>query len=750
MPKYFVCSMANDGPGRPVSIMTDNVGQLEKFVADHDQPGRSVFRVVNPLKDTATRRCKDDVEAIVQLHFDFDYKRVTNPPDEVREKLLALPLPFEAVETGGGVHLYLELKEAYENGTEHFRRAEELRTRMTEILCCDPAPNHSAALMRVVGTHNSKYDPPVEVRVIRAGKPVDLVDVEALLDLYPHPLFDVKEQYAATDNVVTLDVPYSPIDYEAVLADMPTTGQGINSVQYRLLRALIVRDGRTPQEAVEIVVNATMDMAAAHHPDWTAQNEVKCVTSRMNWVLRCLQEQHWKTVGAGHVSANAPPDWLPPEWNAAWVIACRDGRPNISRNANGWHVRRPWGTAKEGDKPKDTNGAAPSVIEMQQKKTRAGIAPFTAFDPTALPAREWMYGRHYQRGTVSLTVGTGGRGKTSLVLVEVMAMALCQMLLGELPTARFRVWVHCGEDDMNELLRRVAAICQRYSLGMKDLEGWLFLTSANEFPLRVAEGYNELKIDNALIAHITSEIEANQIDLAVFDPFVTLHGSSENDAGKMSRVIDIFKKIASQTECAIELVHHTRKAPPGSNGDHDASDMRGSSAHDAARAVRVLNIMSEKEAEEFAIPVHERSLYVRVDRAKGNFAPPSKATWIHLANVDLPNSDEVGVVEPWEHPGGGGPRTEAMAVAEKRHEDVFMQILGRFCATDRTASDLTGKNYAPLLFAKEREAKSARVGRAALEDAMRRLFASGQIRVSVVGTGGRAKHRIEPALQPTE
>jgi hypothetical protein len=326
--KWFVCSMANDGRGRPVSLMTDNVGQLQKFVQEHDKPGRAVYRAPNPLKDIATRRSKDDIEAIVSLHFDLDFKRIADAPEKVCEKLLALPLPFEIVETGGGIHLYLELKEAYENGTEHFRRAEELRTLVTERLCCDPAPNHSAALMRVVGTHNSKYDPPAEVQVIRAGMPVDLTDVEAFLDLFPGPLFTVKEEYTtAPDNVVTLDVSYSPIDYEAVLADMPTTGQGINSVQYRLLRALIVRDGRTPQEAVDIVVNATMDMAASHHPNWTAQAEVKFVTSRMNWVLGCLQKQHWKHVKTGNVSADAIPDWLPAEWHETWLtLAAKGGR----------------------------------------------------------------------------------------------------------------------------------------------------------------------------------------------------------------------------------------------------------------------------------------------------------------------------------------------------------------------------------------------------------------------------------------
>jgi hypothetical protein len=236
--KYAIYSMANDGRKNTVELLTDSVGQLEKFAEDHDQPGRAVYACVNPLKDTATRRCKDEVAEIVLLHVDIDFKRLATPPDEVRKKILELPLPFEARDSGGGVHVVANLKEAYENGTEHFRRAEELRTQMMTLLCGDPAPNHSAALLRVVGTHNTKYGDPVEVSVIRAGEPVDLTDVEAFLELYPQPLFEVKEGLLPTSNVVSLDVPFVPIDYEAVLADMPTTGEGINAVQYRLLRAL--------------------------------------------------------------------------------------------------------------------------------------------------------------------------------------------------------------------------------------------------------------------------------------------------------------------------------------------------------------------------------------------------------------------------------------------------------------------------------------------------------------------------------
>jgi hypothetical protein len=85
-------------------------------------------------------------------------------------------------------------------------------------------------------------------------------------------------------------------------------------------------------------------------------------------------------------------------------------------------------------------------------------------------------------------------------------------------------------------------------------------------------------------------------------------------------VVGVFKGVAAQQECAIVLVHHTRKQASGANGaDYVASDMRGTSAtHDAVRALRLINHMSQKEAEAAAIPEHERTSYIRVDRGKGN------------------------------------------------------------------------------------------------------------------------------------
>lgn len=266
--KFYACSLANEGKGNLVPLLTGDPGLLEKFIADHDRPGRGVYACPNPLRDDATRRCKESVAAIVTLHVDVDFKRLVETPQAVEDRIRALPFPFEIRRSGGGLHVLANLKEPCENGGDHYRRAEDLRTQLVTLLAGDPAPNHSAALLRVVGSHNTKYGEPREVEVIQSGDPVDLTEVEELLNSYTLPLFETKPecQHSGTSNVVPLDA-YVPIDTDAFLADPPTTGEAINATAHRVMRALIVRDGMSPEASLDAVVDAIMTMAADHFPD---------------------------------------------------------------------------------------------------------------------------------------------------------------------------------------------------------------------------------------------------------------------------------------------------------------------------------------------------------------------------------------------------------------------------------------------------------------------------------------------------
>jgi RecA-family ATPase len=60
--------------------------------------------------------------------------------------------------------------------------------------------------------------------------------------------------------------------------------------------------------------------------------------------------------------------------------------------------------------------------------------------PTKLPVRDWIYGKHLIRRHVSATIASGAVGKTSLKIVEALALAIGRALLGQDLPKRSRVW----------------------------------------------------------------------------------------------------------------------------------------------------------------------------------------------------------------------------------------------------------------------------------------------------------------------
>jgi hypothetical protein len=115
--------------------------------------------------------------------------------------------------------------------------------------------------------------------------------------------------------------------------------------------------------------------------------------------------------------------------------------------------------------------------------------------------------------------------------------------------------------------------------------------------------------------------------------------------------------------------------------------------------------------------------------------------WRCFVNVDLPNGDEVGVVTPFNFPGEGAPSPQK-AKAEQDAENLFTTLLARLTLQGRSVSDRASTSYAPPVFAQELEAKAAGIGKAALADAMRRLFHANRIRVEPAGKGGRYRRIV--------
>jgi hypothetical protein len=317
-----------------------------------------------------------------------------------------------------------------------------------------------------------------------------------------------------------------------------------------------------------------------------------------------------------------------------------------------------FGNGKPKQRPVPLDRGAQAIGE-EEKQVVYVPTPFEPRDPSTFPRRQFLYGRHYARKFVSMTVAPGDVGKTTLKLTEAVAMAANMPLLGVRFRQAYRVWYWNGEDPREEIDRRVLAICEHHKIDQQSLVGNLFLDSGRGTKIVVAEmiGRSGFKIVAPVKDALITALIALKIDILIVDPLIKAHRVTENDNMLMDAVVTMFADIADAAYCSVELVQHTRKT----NGEEvTLEDARGAGATTAAaRMVRALNRLPKSSAPLAGLKEEQARYYVRIDDAKSNLAPPQKATWFHLANVGLGNfgadpaiddEDRVQVAEQWDWP----------------------------------------------------------------------------------------------------
>lgn len=309
----------------------------------------------------------------------------------------------------------------------------------------------------------------------------------------------------------------------------------------------------------------------------------------------------------------------------------------------------------------------------EQPKSRFSITTYQRKDPRAIPRREWLYGRHLIRRFVSTTVSPGGLGKSSMVMVEALAMVSGKPLLGEAVWQKnLRVSYWNLEDPSDENDRRIEAAAIKYGLTDDDFGDRLGSDSGREQQITLAKMVRgEIQLDEDLFIEIEQQLIEGNYDVWTIDPFISAHQVNENDNGAIDAIIKRLGVVAERANVAIELVHHVRKPSGGDTGKTDVNDARGASALiGGVRSARVLNAMSAQEAEDYGI--ENRFSYFRVDNGKSNLAPKSNETkWRHIISVDLENaetleeSDKIGVVCPWTPPAAESLGPEALMIAQR-------------------------------------------------------------------------------------
>ena len=291
------------------------------------------------------------------------------------------------------------------------------------------------------------------------------------------------------------------------------------------------------------------------------------------------------------------------------------------------------------DAPEDAPEAAPDWPTL-----------YDMFDEASIEPRKWIYAHHYLRSFVSVLASAGGIGKTSLQIVEALAIVTGRPLLGEEVKEKTNVWLVNLEDPMQEMQRRVVAAMRHYGIKPEDVRGRLFVNAGRDFSLKFGIQTRDGVLPNTkLVEYLCEKIPQKQIGCCFIDPFVNAHAINENDNMAVNAIVAEIRRVADETKCAIGLVHHIRKG----NGDEASIDsVRGAgSLIGAARAARVINRVSPDDAARLGIDETEARSLMRVDDGKANLAPPAAAAvYRKMEGVKIDNGEWVGVAVPYKLP----------------------------------------------------------------------------------------------------
>lgn len=283
--RVYLASLPNkeDGKGEPGErhVITRELPDIERFMRKWDRPKRALYFCVGTVQRDARRRAKDTIAEIILLHAEIDCKDVDLAPDEITRKLGELRLlPTIVIASGHGCHVYWLLREAILATPETIERVEAVLRQLCDHLGGDRACSEVSRLMRLPGSHNTKFGGWLDVTVIadRPNLRYEIDEIEEWLGEVA-PLIRRNDEAPVEDNpwlAVATQFGIKPsIDVEQRLAAMRYGGGGdasVHQTQISVTAALLNR-GHPLEEIVATVLAATRAAAGAHADSWNWRRE---------------------------------------------------------------------------------------------------------------------------------------------------------------------------------------------------------------------------------------------------------------------------------------------------------------------------------------------------------------------------------------------------------------------------------------------------------------------------------------------
>ena len=367
----------------------------------------------------------------------------------------------------------------------------------------------------------------------------------------------------------------------------------------------------------------------------------------------------------------------------------------------------------------ETNAADAKTEEPSDASALA--LPFidiAAWKDKPVPERQWTVKDRIPANNVTLLSGEGSVGKSILSLHLAVAVALGRDWLGSLPEPGPAL-VACCEDDADELWRRLDLIFQHFGAAYTDFKDLHVIALAGGDTLMAAPDRHGLIKITKLFKNIRSAACDIRPKLIVLDNAADVYGGNENDRTQVRQFVGILRGMAMAAGAGLLLTSH-----PSLTGINTGTGLSGSTAWNASVRSRLYFKRATTDKDEEPDP----DLRV-LEVMKSNYGPIGETITLRWRN---------GLFLPV-----GGTSHLEKAAAEQAAEQLFLTLLTEFNRQGRhTSAKPYAPNFAPTLFAQEKQAKQQKIRKADLVAAMRSLFAAEKIRAQPYGPPSRETSKL--------
>lgn len=378
-----------------------------------------------------------------------------------------------------------------------------------------------------------------------------------------------------------------------------------------------------------------------------------------------------------------------------------------------------------------------SKAKGQTKTNGQGkLEPIRWLDLTApLKDRAWFIPDYVPDNNVALVSGEGSVGKSILTQQLGTVTALNGISghdrdwLGLLPKGGRFMYVSCEEDE-DELRRREEQMAKFLGTTRKDLEQAMRITSWIDYEstqLMAVDKRSDCMRPTDLYARLLRDVTEYRPRMLALDTAADLFGGSEINRNHTRTFISYMRRlsIAAQNDCAAFLLTH-----PSLEGIRSGTGLSGSTAwHNSVRSRCVFKQYKEEDDD----AIEDPDLRV-LEWRKNNYGPAQATMTVRYKNG-------VYVVE------GAGGNTLEQQLRWRNIEAMFLELLRKYIAQNRSVSASISNTYAPAVFEDTPEAKAAkpRITSRDFAAAMERLLDAKRIKIEMTGPPSKRRGVIVEA-----